>query len=131
MFGETYTFTEPKKKAVPGYYEIELTDVAERDIKGYAALTFTFKYKDSVNRVPNTFDLFDVVDKNDQTQINAFNNKMSKIALCFGLSGNFSPLSYRSWVGKKGLVYIKLSESGFLNVSDFIDKKEASGLKQV
>jgi len=124
MFGETFQFTRPLLKAVPGEYNVILTDVRERNLKGYAVLTFTFEYEDKKARIPNTFDLFDVVDKTDPDQLRAFNLKASKIALCFGLKGSFSPECYEQWKGSTGRVLITRSENGFLNVTDFIDKAE-------
>lgn len=124
MFGETYQFTQPPLKATSGEYDVTLTKVEERNLKGYAVLTFTFEYEDKKARIPNTFDLFDVVDKTNESELKAFNLKASKIALCFGLKGNFNQDSYWNWVGKKGRVVITRSKDGFLNVTDFVDKAE-------
>lgn len=124
MFGETYQFTQPPLKATCGEYNVTLTKVEERDLKGYDVLTFTFEYEDKKNRVPNTFDLFGVVNRADESQLKAFNLKASKIALCFGLKGGFNPISYESWKGKKGRIVITRSKNGFLNVTDFVDKAE-------
>ena len=124
MFGANYQFTQPPLKAVTGEYDVTLTKVEERDLKGYPVLTFSFSYADGKNRVPNTFDLFDVVDPNDEKQQKSFNLKMSKIALCFGLEGGFNTLSYEGWKGKTGRILITRSKDGFLNVTDFIDKAE-------
>lgn len=124
MFGETYQFTRPPLKATSGEYNVTLINVEERNLKGYAVLTFTFEYEDGKTRIPNTFDLFDVVDKTDPDQLRAFNLKASKIALCFGLKGRFSPESYERWKGSKGRILITRSATGFLNVTDFIDKAE-------
>ena len=124
MFGQTYQFVQPPLKAVTGEYDVTLTKVEERDLKGYPVLTFSFSYADGKNRVPNTFDLFDVVDPLDEKQRKAFDLKMSKIALCFGLRGSFDPQTYASWVGKQGRILITRSKDGFLNVTDFIDKAE-------
>lgn len=129
MFGETYQFTIPPLKAVPGEYDVILTKVEERNLKGYPVLTYYFKYKDGKERVPNSFDLFDVVDKENEAQLKAFNLKASKIALCFGLRGRFSPECYEQWVGMEGRILITRSESGFLNVTDFIDKAELAERK--
>lgn len=124
MFGQNYQFVQPPLKAVTGEYDIILTEVKERDLKGYPVLTFSFSYADGKNRVPNTFDLFDVTDPSDHSALYSFNLKMSKIVLCFGLSGGFDPQNYASWVGKQGRVLITRSKDGFLNVTDFIDKAE-------
>jgi len=124
MFGETYQFVQPPLKATGGEYDVTLTDVKERNLKGYPVLTFTFEYEDKKNRVPNSFDLFDVVDKTDERQLRAFDLKASKIALCFGLKGSFNPVSYELWKGKKGRIVITRSRDGFLNVTDFVDKAE-------
>ena len=129
MFGETYQFTVPPLKAVAGEYDVILTDVKERDLKGYPVLTYSFRYKDGKERVPNSFDLFDVVDKTNQAQLRAFNLKASKIALCFGLRGRFAPEYYEQWKGCEGRILITRSESGFLNVTDFIDKAELAERK--
>lgn len=126
MFGETFQFTQPPLKATGGEYDVTLTKVEERSLKGYAVLTFTFEYEDKKNRIPNTFDLFDVVNKADESQLKAFNLKASKIALCFGLKGSFNPISYESWKGKKGRIVITRSKDGFLNVTDFVNKAEIS-----
>ena len=129
MFGATYQFVQPPLKAVPGVYDVILTKVQERNLKGYAVLTYHFKYKDGKERVPNSFDLFDVTDGNDQNQLIAFNLKASKIALCFGLHGGFDPMSYSQWEGSEGRVLITRSENGFLNITDFIDKAELAERK--
>lgn len=129
MFGATYQFVQPPLKAVPGEYDVILTKVEERNLKGFAVLTYHFRYKDGKERVPNSFDLFDVTDPNDATQLRAFNLKASKIALCFGLHGGFDPASYQQWVGSEGRILITRSESGFLNVTDFIDKAELAERK--
>lgn len=124
MFGATYQFVQPPLKAVPGEYDVILTKVEERNLKGYPVLTYNFRYKDGKERIPNSFDLFDVVDKTDEKQLRAFNLKASKIALCFALHGGFDPASYQQWVGSEGRILITRSEGGFLNVTDFIDKAE-------
>ena len=124
MFGQNYQFVQPPLKAVSGEYDVTLTEVREEDLKGYAVLRFYFAYEDGKKRVPNVFDLFDVVDPNDEKQQKAFNLKMSRIALCFGLRGSFNPTSYQDWKGKKGRILITRSKDGFLNVTDFIDKAE-------
>ncbi len=129
MFGETFQFTKPPLKAVPGEYDVILTKVEERNLKGYAVLTYYFRYKDDKERVPNSFDLFDVTDRNDESQLRAFNLKASKIALCFGLHGHFDPASYQQWVGMEGRILITRSENGFLNITDFIDKAELAERK--
>lgn len=124
MFGSTYQFVQPPLKATSGEYDVRIINVAERNIKGYPVLTFTFDYADGKNRIPNTFDLFDVVNPDDEAQRRAFNIKASKIALCFGLKGGFNEESYKTWCGCKGRVVITRSKDGFLNVTDFIDKAE-------
>lgn len=124
MFGQNYQFIQPPLKAASGEYDVTLTNIEERNLKGYAVLTFTFAYKDGKNRVPNTFDLFDVTDPTNEKQLKTFNLKMSKIALCFGLQGDFNPESYEQWKGKKGRIVITRSTDGFLNVTDFVDKAE-------
>lgn len=129
MFGQNYQFVQPPLKAVTGEYDVTLTEVREEDLKGYAVLRFYFAYKDGKTRVPNVFDLFDVVDPNDEKQQKSFNLKMSKIALCFGLEGGFNTLSYQSWKGKTGRILITRSKDGFLNVTDFIDKAEIESAK--
>ena len=129
MFGATYQFVQPPLKAVPGEYDVILTKVEERNLKGYSVLTYHFKYKDGKERVPNSFDLFDVTDVTDKDQIKSFNLKASKIALCFGLHGGFDPTSYQLWVGSEGRILITRSESGFLNVTEFIDKAELAEQK--
>lgn len=126
MFGETFQFTQPPLKASGGEHDVTLTEVKERNLKGYAVLTFYFEYEDKKLRIPNSFDLFDVVDKTDEKEIKAFNLKASKIALCFGLKGSFNPVSYESWKGKKGRIVITRSKDGFLNVTDFVDKAEVN-----
>lgn len=126
MFGETYQFMQPPLKASGGEHDVTLTEVKERNLKGYAVLTFYFEYKDKKPRIPNSFDLFDVVDKTDEAQLKAFNLKASKIALCFGLAGSFNPISYESWKGKKGRIVITRSKDGFLNITDFVDKAEVN-----
>lgn len=124
MFGQNYQFVQPPIKATGGEYDVTLTKIEERNLKGYAVLTFTFEYEDKKNRVPNSFDLFDVVNQYDEREQKAFNLKMSKIALCFELKGSFNPLSYQEWVGHKGRIVITRSKDGFLNVTDFVDKNE-------
>lgn len=124
MFGQNYQFVQPPLKAVTGEYDVTLTKVEERNLKGYPVLTFSFSYADGKNRVPNSFDLFDVTDPSDESALRSFNLKMSKIALCFGLRGSFDPQTYASWEGKQGRVLITRSKDGFLNVTDFIDKAE-------
>ena len=124
MFGQNYQFVQPPLKATGGEYDVTLTKVEERNVKGYAVLTFSFEYEDKKNRVPNSFDLFDVVNQYDEREQKAFNLKMSKIALCFGLKGSFNPTSYQEWVGHKGRIVITRSKDGFLNVTDFVDKNE-------
>lgn len=124
MFGANYQFVQPPLKAVTGEYDVTLTKVEERKIKGFPVLTFSFSYADKKNRVPNTFDLFDVIDPSNESALRLFNLKMSKIALCFGLRGNFDQQTYDSWVGKQGRILITRSKDGFLNVTDFIDKAE-------
>ena len=124
MFGQNYQFVQPPLKATGGEYDVTLTKVEERNVKGYAVLTFSFEYEDKKNRVPNSFDLFDVVNQYDEKEQKAFNLKMSKIALCFGLKGSFNPTSYQEWVGHKGRIVITRSKDGFLNVTDFVDKNE-------
>jgi hypothetical protein len=125
MFGATYQFVTPPIKAVPGEYDVTLTKVTERNLKGYGVLTFDFVYQDGKKRVPDSFDVFDVTDTSNEVQKRAFNIKMSKIALCFGLSGNFNEETYRSWEGKIGRIVITRTQDGFLTVSDFIPKEEA------
>lgn len=124
MFGQNYQFVQPPLKAVTGEYDVTLTKVEERNLKGYPVLTFSFSYADGKNRVPNTFDLFDVTDPSDESALRSFNLKMSKIALCFGLQGGFNEASYQAWEGKTGRILITRSKDGFLNVTDFIDKAE-------
>lgn len=130
MFGENYQFVQPPLKAVTGEYDVTLAEVKEENLKGYAVLRFYFSYKDGKVRVPNVFDLFDVVDPNDEKQQKAFNLKMSKIALCFGLEGSFNEASYTEWIGKTGRILITRSKDGFLNVTDFIDKAEIEEQKE-
>lgn len=130
MFGQNYQFVQPPLKAVTGEYDVTLIEVREENLKGYAVLRFYFAYKDGKNRVPNVFDLFDVVDPNDEKQQKSFNLKMSKIALCFGLQGSFDPQTYASWVGSQGRILITRSKDGFLNVTDFIDKAEIEEQKE-
>ena len=130
MFGQTFQFVRPPLKAVTGEHDVTLTKVEERDLKGYPVLTFSFSYADGKNRVPNTFDLFDVVDPNDEKQRKAFDLKMSKIALCFDLQEGFDPQTYASWVGKQGRILITRSKDGFLNVTDFINKAEIEERKE-
>lgn len=129
MFGQNYQFIQPPLKAVAGEYDVTLVQVQEMNLKGYAVLRFIFNYKDGKNRIPNYFDLFDVVDPNDENQQKSFNLKMSKIALCFGLKGGFNEASYAEWIGKKGRILITRSKDGFLNVTDFIDKAEIESAK--
>ncbi len=129
MFGQYYQFVQPPIKAVNGLYDVELTKVEERNLKGYSTLHFEFKFADGKERVPNYFDLFDVQNPADEKAMRAFNIKASRIALCFGLHGSFCPQSYAEWVGSKGRVFISRSEDGFINVTDWIDKSEIENQK--
>lgn len=124
MFGASYQFTQPPLKAVNGEYNVELTKVEEMNLKGYPVLRFHFKYEDGKPRVPDYFDLFDCQNPSDEKSLRAFNIKASRIALCFGLHGAFCPESYQSWVGLRGRIFVKRDDSGFINVTDWIDKSD-------
>jgi len=124
MFGANYQYVEPPIKAINGLYDVELTEVKEMNLKGYAVLRFCFKYADGKNRVPNFFDLFDCTNPQDEFAMRQFNIKATRIALCFGLHGNFCQESYEQWRGAKGRVFLSRSENGFINVTDWVDKRE-------
>lgn len=123
MFGNNFEFVQPPKKAECGEHEVIIKNVAERKLSGFNVLTFSFEYADKVERVPNTFDLFDVVNPYDQKQLAAFNVKLSKIMLCFGMEREPNWQNYALWAGKRGKVVITRSEKGFLNVTDFVARK--------
>lgn len=125
-FGRNYHYVPAVDVLEDGKYNVKLGKIEEINLAGYNVLRFHFQCVDKKEaHAPNYFDLFDVPESHTEKDVEMFNKRASRIRDCFGLEGEFNPVSYMAWSGKTGDIVIKTGTDGFRNVSKFLPKEGA------
>lgn len=131
-FGQHFVYEKQARVLPDGDYDVTLAEPFETSVGGFAVLRFPFTV-DGINEVvvPNYFDLFDCTDPYDQTKLQMFNRKASRIKECFLLPGDFADGNYRTWRGCHGRIRIEKSESGFMNVTQFYRNADMKNIDDI
>lgn len=125
MFGECFVYKKQPKVLLADDYTVTLRRPFVTAVGGYNVLRFPFKVDGETEEVvPCYFDLFDVSNPRDTSQVERFCKNASRIKDCFKLEGDFSEVNYLKWEGKRGKIHISMSDNGFMNVTKFYPAPE-------